>query len=319
MDGTEVILVLSRLTHFAAAMLVLGTSMFRLYFRAAFRASDGLDRAFDRWLQPILLLGAVVALVSSAAWLDAEATAMGNGLSDALNLRTLSAVLFETAFGHVWIWHLLSAVILLCALLLLRGTGWNAAAVGLIAGIAAFVVASLAWTGHAVMRSGWTGQVDMAVQTLHVFAASAWLGSLPALGYILYRARFDHGGTWRRLARDILPRYSRVGYLAVGLIMLTGSFASWRLVASVAELAGTTYGHVLLAKICLFGLMVALALVNRFGLSPIAIKSTSTALEMKASFMGLGRNVMLEQLLGLMVLGAVSLLGTLPPALIGSS
>jgi putative copper resistance protein D len=257
--------------------------------------------------------------VSSAGWLDAETAAMGNGLSDALNLQTLSTVLFETEFGHVWIWHLLSAVVLLCALLLLRGNGWNAAAVGLIAGIATFLVASLAWTGHAVMRSGWGGRADMVVQTLHVLAASAWLGSLPALGYILYRARFDHVGTWHRLARDILPRYSRVGYLAVGLIVLTGSLTSWELVANIAVLAGTTYGHVLLAKICLFGFMVTLALVNRFGLSPIVIKPNSTALEMKTSFAGLGRNVMFEQLLGLMVLGAVSLLGTLQPALIGSS
>ena len=86
------ILVLSRLAHFAATMLLLGAAAFRIHFRAAFHASRGLDLDFNRWLWPILVVGSAVALVSSIAWLDAEAAAMGNGLPDALSLQTISGV-----------------------------------------------------------------------------------------------------------------------------------------------------------------------------------------------------------------------------------
>jgi copper resistance protein D len=167
------------------------------------------------------------------------------------------------------------------------------------------------------MRNGWAGRTDMAVQTMHILAASAWLGSLPALGHVLFEARGNQTGAWHAVARDVLPRYSRAGYAAVGLIFLTGSFNSWTLVANIHDLVGSTYGRILLAKIGLIGLMVALALVNRFGLAPVVTKRGSTALEIRMSLSTLRRTVAFEQLLGLMVLGAVSVLGTIAPSMMG--
>jgi putative copper resistance protein D len=317
MDSTEVILVLSRLAHFAATTLVLGASMFRLYFWSAFRATRGIDQNFDRWLRTVFVVASTVALLSSITWLHAEAAAMGNGLSDALNSRTVAVVLFQTEFGHVWVWRLVAGALLLGALLSLRDHRWNTRAVALVGGVAVFLAASLAWTGHAVMRSGLVGLADMAAQTVHLLAASAWLGSLPALGYILYRARFDQLGAWGGLARKVVPRYSRVGYLAVGIISITGGLNSWPLVSRITQLVDTQYGGVLLAEIVLFALMVAVALVNRFAPSPIVIRPNSTLPGRTAALAVLGRNVVLEQFLGVLILGAVSVLGTLPPASIG--
>jgi copper resistance protein D len=168
-----------------------------------------------------------------------EAAMMGNGLPDAVNLDTLSAVLFETSFGHVWVWHLLAAALLLGVLSILRGSIRNLAANALIGGIAIALVVTLAWTGHAVMRSGSAGVTDLAAQMIHLLAGSAWLGSFPALGYILYRSQGEHAGAWRAAAHYILPRYSRAGYFAVGLILLTGCLNSWRLVGNVDGLIGT--------------------------------------------------------------------------------
>jgi putative copper resistance protein D len=317
MDGTEMILVLSRLAHFAATMLLFGLSAFRIHFRAAFHASRGLDLDFNRWLRPILVVGSAVALVSSIAWLDAEAAAMGNGLPDALSLQTISTVLFQTEFGHVWVWRLAAGIFLLCILSSLPGRRWNMRAVALVSGIAAFLVASLGGTGHAVTNGGLLGWTDMAIQTLHILAAAAWLGSLIALGYVLFRARTDRRGAWRGLAEGILPRYSRAGYVMVGVIAVTGSLRSWTLVSRAAQLVDTIYGRVLLAKIYLFALMVALAMVNRLAVSPVAISSSAMAPGRTSSLFALERNVVLEQLLGIVVVGAVSVLGTLYPASMG--
>jgi hypothetical protein len=63
--------------------------------------------------------------------------------------------------------------------------------------------------------------------------------------------------------------------------------------------------------------MVALAMVYRLALSPIAIGLSAMVPGRASSLFALERNVVLEQLLGIVVLGAVSVLGTLSPALMG--
>jgi putative copper export protein len=65
--------------------------------------------------------------------------------------------------------------------------------------------------------------------------------------------------------------------------------------------------------------MVAVALVNRFGLGPVVMRTGSNALEAQTFFMALWRNVAIEQLLAVMVIAAVSVLGTLPPAFAGGA
>src|ERR1700757_734810 len=127
------------------------------------------------------------------------------------------------------------------------------------------------------MRNGFAGVADLATQMIHLLAGSAWLGSFPALGYILYRSQGERAGAWRAAAHYILPRYSRAGYFAVGLILLTGCLNSWRLVGNVDGLIRTGYGRVLVVKIGLVAMMVAVALVNRFGLVPVVMRTGSNA------------------------------------------
>jgi putative copper export protein len=89
-------LIVSRLVHFAAAMLLFGASLFSLY------AGDGSSKracvraAFERWLGNALLVAAVAALLSALAWWDALAVSMGGSWVEALSGETLAAVLFDT-------------------------------------------------------------------------------------------------------------------------------------------------------------------------------------------------------------------------------
>ncbi len=72
-------------------------------------------------------------------------------------------------------------------------------------------------------------------------------------------------------------------------------------------LFGTPYGRLLSLKILLYLAMVAIALRNRFRLMP-RLASGHTGTES-----ALYRSVIVEQAVGLAILAAVSLLGTLPP------
>ena len=310
----ETLLVIARFGQFSAAMLLLGSSLFRLGFVAGNVGAMRLDHAFGRWHRPIMITGAAVALASSLVWLDIESGLMGGAWSDAVDLQTLGAVLFQTRFGHVWLWTLASAA----ALLLVAFLSSGGRSTIVVAGLSAILLASSAATGHAVMHTGIAGATHLTAQIIHVLAASVWLGSLPALGFALRKGRLEGQPEWRNAVRSILPRYSRMGYVAVAFILLTGCVNSWFMVDSVDALFETTYGKILLAKISLVFVMVGVAIVNRFVLAPDVTRSPLKPFQPEASFRRLWRSVTVEQALGLSIIGLVSLLGTVAPAMSGN-
>lgn len=308
----ESALAISRLAQFGGVMLIFGSSLFRLRFGV-----ESQERVFVHWYRRALIACAIVTMVSSLAWLDIEAGTMGGDWSDAASPRTVATVLFQTKFGHVWQWNLVVAAILLCVALasatIQRLKSWT----GLVVGLSAVLIATSAWTGHALMHSGLTGAIHPFVQVVHVLAAAAWLGSLPALGFALHSVRKAELAVPRYAAQHLLRGYSRMGYVAVGLVLLTGCLNTWFMVDSFEALFSTLYGRILGAKIGLFLLMVGVALVNRFVLTPAIVNSRSSVATMEASLRQLRRNVALEQILGLLIIAAVSVLGTTAPPMPG--
>jgi putative copper resistance protein D len=85
-------------------------------------------------------------------------------------------------------------------------------------------------------------------------------------------------------------------------------------VATVSALLSTHYGHLLLVKLGLFGLMLAFAAVNRATLTPTAADRSVAPHERIAALRRLRRNAMAEAGLGLAVLALVGALGLSMPA-----
>jgi copper resistance protein D len=105
--------------------------------------------------------------------------------------------------------------------------------------------------------------------------------------------------------------------VAVATLVVSGLVNSWFLVGSVSNLLATPYGETLLAKLVLFAGMLALAVANRLWLVP-AISNRHADAPDDSSAVWLRRlryHVLGEQLLGAMVLLAVSFLGTMQPAI----
>jgi putative copper resistance protein D len=106
-----------------------------------------------------------------------------------------------------------------------------------------------------------------------------------------------------------------MGYVAVATLITSGLVNSWFMIGSVSSLPKTLYGQILLGKLALFAAMLALAAANRFWLVPQLVETRAGS---GAPAVWLGRlryHVLGEQFLGLMVLLAVSVLGTMRPAL----
>jgi hypothetical protein len=93
---------------------------------------------------------------------------------------------------------------------------------------------------------------------------------------------------------------------AVGTLLATGILNAAILVGSLSALLETNYGNLLLSKIGLFAVMVCVAAINRFHLTPL--------LPEVGAIRQLARNTWIESGLGLIIIVIVSVLGILPPA-----
>jgi putative copper resistance protein D len=239
-------------------------------------------------------------LLSGLAWLAVEAVRM-SGLppAGALDRETLRTVLAETLFGRVWVIRLFLALALGATLLAWRRAPLDATR----ALLAAALLASLAFAGHAAAERGGDRVVHLAADAAHLLAAGAWLGALLPLAYVLARAP--------AIAERATRRFSIMGIACVGVLIVTGTTSAWYTVGSVPGLIGTGYGRVLLAKLALFAAMLALAAANRLRWTPRLRVGGEAPLALRR----LRRNAIAETSLGAAVLGAVGVLGVTVPAL----
>jgi putative copper resistance protein D len=294
-----------RFVQFTAAMVIFGASSFQFYALAGGHATaaPSILAGFDAWLGRMTLATAIVALVSALALLLCQAAAMAGSPAAAIDPVTVTAVLFETRFGRVWLWHLLTAILIVLACL---GQPRGRQPIVLIFSL--LLLASLGWIGHAAMDEGPARVAHELNQTVHLLAAGLWLGGLVPLAWLLRRARAAEQDAGLTLTRDAIRHFSQVGCVAVAFIALTGAINSLLLVGSFGAMVGTPYGRLLALKILLFLAMVVVALINRFHLAP---RICSDAITLSA----LCRTVGLEQGLGLCILAVVSVLGTWPPTI----
>lgn len=284
-------LVLCRSLQFASAILLFGVSVFQ-----ASVAPEDLARALDPSLRRASKVAAFLLLATAVAWLFLAAGEMGEGWADVWNPSVVGSVLLHTDFGRVWLWRLIVVAILLAVLMFGRHDRWAIVAI-----LAAIALGTLGLVGHALMRSGPAGLLNRLSFVAHVLAAGFWLGSLVPLVAGL-RLAADKTG----LALTALMRFSRLGQAAVAIVLATGAINT-RLVLGGPPLdVSSPYQALLLAKIGLVGFMLALALVNRYGLTPHLRDSPESLSKLRWS-------AALEMIAGLGVIGLVSAIGILPP------
>jgi putative copper resistance protein D len=145
------------------------------------------------------------------------------------------------------------------------------------------------------------GVLHQLADAVHLIAAGWWIGGLLALVLVARGLGPD--------ARQVLHRFSGVGYGAVTAIVLTGLFKSAILVASLGGVDSTAYGWTLLLKVALAALMGLLALSNNFWIARRLKGGADQALWLGR----LQRSVSLEFALGIAVLAVVGALGALSP------
>lgn len=290
------LIVASRAVHFAALALLLGAPVFRLAI-----APHGPSRGWPGG-RTIELAAAAVALVSALGWFAGVAAGMAGSWVDAVAPDMLQTVALDTRFGRLWMARLAAMIVLLAIQAFARPAPAKDAALVFLAGA---VTASLVGTGHGMAGEGALGPMHTVADATHLLCAMGWIGGLVCLAQLLRRVARGEAGA--DMLHVVLARFSRVGYWAVALLLVSGCINGVILVPSVAKLVGTEYGRVLLVKIALALAMVAIALVNRFALTPNMFAPGAAGVH------ALSRSVLVEQGVGLLVLVSVALLGTIHP------
>lgn len=166
-----------------------------------------------------------------------------------------------TEWGTTWVRGAVGTVILMAAALsgrFLPRAAWVVAAVCI-----GMLMAFPAFTGHA--STGEPRWLSLGADTLHVLGATLWIGGLTFLISAVWSApRSSRGLT----LMAVVPRFSPLAVVAVGMLMVTGVYASWIHLESVSSLWATTYGRVLSAKVLLVGVVMLLGAINWKRLTP---------------------------------------------------
>jgi copper resistance protein D len=244
-------------------------------------------------------------------WLLFQAASMSElPLGEAMTWSLLRTVLQETQFGQVWEIRVVLGLILAACLAYHRFAlaNWLALVVGLC------LAAAIAWTGHAGSTPGELGILHVITDALHLLAAAAWVGALVPLALLFATLRHhqDHAGP--SLARIAAMRFSILGIFSVATLVATGIVNAWILVGSFHALVVTGYGRLLVLKLFVLAIMLVLAAVNRFWLTPRLVLSSANELPLQ-TLRQLTRNSVIEIALGFAIFAIVGVLGTMHPAI----
>jgi putative copper export protein len=247
---------------------------------------------------------------------DEQHVLQARELADARPLAAILATLLATGPGYVWLARggllgLLLAVSFRPPLeaLPLRACWWArvllAAAVVMVGGLVSHAAA--------VVEGRW---LVLWAEALHVVAVAAWVGGLLAFATVFWRARpgspAEDDPAFLALT---VTRFSQLAAFAVGILAVTGLLLARVHLAAWSELAGTSYGRWLAAKVAVFAAMLTLGAWHYGRVEPRLLRALDRGEAASSSVSRFRRSVRLEAALGVVALGLAGSLGvTASPA-----
>ncbi|MEU3947239.1 copper resistance protein CopC [Streptomyces sp. NPDC029526] len=240
----------ARYLAYVAAVLLIGAAAFVALCRPTDTTPLRLPLLTGWWT----LLGSTLVLLVLRAPFESAAPPSGVFDTEAVS----------RAFGGRPAWALLArlALTLLAGLFLLRlarrrgEDGHRPTVAHLAAGGALSVGFALTWAAAEHASAGIQVPVAMTSSVVHLLATACWLGGLVSLLVILVRAETPP-------PTATVTRFSRVAFLSVVVLAVTGVYQSWRGLGSWAALTGTPYGRTLTAKLVAVAVLLLVAGLSR--------------------------------------------------------
>jgi putative copper export protein len=258
-------------------------------------ASASLQQTGEKFVRRVVIVALLFLFLVNLAALVHEGTMM-SGKDIIQVFPILPVVLTRTHWGAVWIARsLLLAVLIGIAPRRFTSTLFLILAVG--------VAVTVSLISHAVDA----GDLSLPVlaDAVHLIFVSLWIGGLVPLRFLTRKiCRELDLPRQKSLLLDVLNRFSRMAVAAVALILITGIYAAWLHVPSLADLPRKTYGQILLAKSVFAVGTISLGGVSRFIITPCLKRARSTE-RVIWSFWGV---VLVECVVALLTLSLAALL-----------
>ena len=216
--------------------------------------------------------------------------------------REDAGLLLGTEWGRIWTLGAAGSILMPVLFLAASPAVWRGAVRRaswvLATGLALAMCAFPALTGHASGSEN-LGALLIPADTLHVLAAGSWIGGLL---FVLVAEGVERrrGGRDGSLLADIVPVFSPVALVAAGVLVATGTVASFVHVESVGALVSTAYGRLLLTKVALVLTVMVLGAVNWRRLTPQLLEAGDAA--------ALRRNATWELVIAQLVIAVTALL-----------
>lgn len=296
-----------RFALYADLMVLAGMTAFSFYALTSGERGTGLLSL----VRPALALTLLGLLLSGFGMLALVAAMTGASLLE-VDGAVLSEIVTQSAIGSAWVVRMAALAIAVLAVASLARSPLTARWALLASTVLA--IATLVWTGHAGATEGWTGTLHRLSDIIHMLAAAVWIGGIAAFSRLLFLPLERKSPVQIRIAHRALEQFSRVGTVAVGLIVLTGVINSLILMGlpDPDALLSSRYGQLLLAKLGLFATMLVLAGANRWRLTP-ALGAGLAEGDPAPALRNLRRSLVLEAAAALAIIALVAWLGTMEP------
>ena len=256
----------------------------------------------------LLMVSGLLLMAATVAGLVLQAADMAGGT----DLSMMAMVLTSTSFGHAAV----SRLVVVAAALLVLLNQPSPLRLWLLTALGAVATTSLAWGGHAMSGGDdAAGLVHFSADIVHLLAAAIWIGALGILATMVAAYQARTGGSSARRLNRALSGFSGVGTVAVGLLILSGLINGWFLVGPdhLRGVFTTLYGRLMLIKLALFTLMLGLAALHRWRLTPRLETTAREGADMQGGVIEIRRGIALETVSAMLVLGLVAWFGTLAP------
>ena len=337
LDTDAVLVALAHWLVLITAMLWTGAVAFELLLLAPERrrrgdSLAGLAAISSGRARVLVRLGLLAGLIASMLELEAQACAAAGAWSGVVTPAVLGAILGS----HYGAWFEVRVLVLCLAVLALDGPILLLSVLGAprrpaarlpLGSVTTHALTLLGLTYLlALALSGHAGAVPHLTLTavlldwLHLIASAVWIGGMLAIALCLVPALLAGTAPWRpvpSLQLDflaLLDRFSPAAYMALIAAAFTGMFNAQIRIDSLTTLTGTNYGHLLLIKLALIGVIMALSASHVFGVRPRLHAHIRRSAEPAMTTLPRGFSLLLttlrvEPALGVLILLCVALMG----------
>lgn len=226
-----------------AAVLVWGTQNKRA-------VGDRLDAITDRHHD-------LFVSVTGAALIGVFASNVAVLVVYATRLGVFSPDILQTAFGTLWVVRMAVTLGMIAAWFAINRNG---RADQKFRAVLLALSLALVWTSSQTGHGAATGEAAAIIlDYAHNLVAGIWIGGVAYLYFVLLPA-LTPAGTQRAGSMTLLlvPRFSSVFIMCLGVVMVTGPLLMWFLESDVGLITESLYGKLIIAKLSIAAAMVAL-------------------------------------------------------------